>query len=220
MLELSLLEKIVIFAFPILFAVTVHEVAHGWVASKLGDPTAKSLGRLTLNPIKHIDLIGTIIVPVLLLVAGGFLFGWAKPVPVNWQNLRRPRRDMALVAAAGPFANFIMALIWALIAKISLMIALATGNQHFLLFFYMGSAGIMINILLMIFNLIPIPPLDGSRVVASYLKGKAAFYYNQIEPYGFFILLALIVSGGLFFIIGKPIDNLFKLIATIFGLPN
>ncbi len=214
---LSIPQLIAIWVLPILFAITVHEVAHGWVAYRLGDPTAKMLGRLTLNPIKHIDPIGTIVVPGVLLIIGGFIFGWAKPVPITWDNLGKPKRDMALVAAAGPIANLLMALIWALIAKIGFLIG--NGLAWLALpMVYMGQAGIIINLLLMILNLIPIPPLDGSRVVSSLLPGPLAWKYNRLEPYGFFILLGLLVTGVLAKIMGPLIFGAQAIIAGLFGM--
>lgn len=214
--SLLILQKILIWSVPILFAITVHEVAHGWVANKLGDPTAKMLGRLTLNPIKHIDLIGTIIVPLLLLMIGGFIFGWAKPVPITWQNLKNPRRDAAIVALAGPLANLLMTLLWALIVKIGLY--LTSQNVFGLLFITMGSIGITINIILLVLNLLPIPPLDGSRVVASFLPGRMAYRFNLLEPFGFFILIALIATGVLGFIMYPIIKAMTLLISSLFGL--
>jgi len=213
----TLIQKIVIWAIPILFAITVHEVAHGWVANKLGDPTAKMLGRLTLNPIKHIDPIGTLLVPAILIYFGGFIFGWAKPVPITWQNLKNPKRDMIYVAAAGPGANFVMALIWALIAKIAVMMW-QPGSSIGLAIVYMGSAGIMINLLLMVLNLIPIPPLDGGRVLSGLLPGKWSVKLDRIEPFGFLIILALLMTGVLGTIIGPVINALRLLIFTLFGL--
>lgn len=196
------LAQIVIWAIPVIFAITVHEVAHGWVASKCGDNTAKMLGRLTLNPIKHIDLLGTIILPLLMLLFSGFVFGWAKPVPVDWRNLRRPRIDMALVAVAGPLANLAMALIWCMIGYLSSM-----GNSDVSAIFYaMSKAGIMINAILMLLNILPLPPLDGSRVVSSLLSPRIAFYYNRIEPYGFWILIILLATGVLSQILMPPLQ--------------
>lgn len=211
------LQQIAIWAVPILFAITVHEVAHGWVASKFGDKTALMMGRLTLNPFKHIDLIGTIIVPALLLLFGGFIFGWAKPVPVNWQNLHHPRRDMALVAIAGPTANLLMALLWAMIAKLGLLWGvqqspIALGMA------LMGQAGIMINLVLMVLNAIPIPPLDGSRVISSLLPPRAAYQFNKLEPFGFFILLLLLATGLLSHILLPAVTYLRQLFLLIFGL--
>ncbi|MEE9571609.1 MAG: site-2 protease family protein [Candidatus Neomarinimicrobiota bacterium] len=217
MLELNFIQKVIVLALPILFAITVHEVAHGWVASKLGDKTALMMGRLTLNPLKHIDLVGTVILPLMLLFLGGFIFGWAKPVPVNPNNLKKPRRDMALVAIAGPFANIIMAFIWAGIMKLG-TILIGHGFKFALPIVLMGQAGIMINLVLMILNLIPIPPLDGSRIISALLPAKWAYKYDRIAPYGIFILLLLLVTGILHLILFPPIILLQKLIAIIFGL--
>lgn len=194
--DLTLLQKIVVYAIPIIFAITVHEVAHGFIANMRGDATAKLMGRLTLNPIKHIDLIGTIIVPILAVTLGGFIFGWAKPVPVDYRNLHNPRRDMALVAAAGPFANLIMAIIWVFIIKLGFIIK-QKGMIWGILLAYMGQIGVMINCVLLVLNLLPIPPLDGSRVVTSFLSPRHGYYYNKLEPYGFFILVGLLVIGVL-----------------------
>lgn len=217
MLELSLIQKFAIGALPVLFAITVHEVAHGWVAKRLGDSTAFMLGRLTLNPIKHIDPVGTLLVPGLMLLFGGFLFGWAKPVPVNWNNLRQPRRDMALVAIAGPTANLIMALLWAGLMKVSLILPLSLSfiAQPLLL---MGVVGIKINLILMILNLLPLPPLDGSRVISSLLPDKLSWRYEQIEKYGLFILIALLVTGALGQLIGPPMYALQTLLYYMVGL--
>ncbi len=215
--QLSLIQKFAIWVLPVLFAITVHEVAHGWVASKLGDKTALMMGRLTLNPIKHIDILGTIIVPMVLFILGGFIFGWAKPVPVTWVNLKKPKRDMALVALAGPIANLLMALMWAGIARLGLYI----GQEHWpgaLAIYMMGLAGILINIVLMIVNLIPIPPLDGGRVLSGLLPGPWSAKLDRIEPYGFFILLGLIAVGILWRVIGPPIAIVQTLIMHAFGL--
>lgn len=210
---LNTVQKIVIWAIPVIFAITVHEVAHGYVANRLGDSTAKMLGRITLNPIKHIDLIGTIVIPGLLLLMGSqFIFGWAKPVPVNWSLLRNPRRDMALVALAGPLSNLGMGLIWAILAKVGTLVT----PLHFLL--YMGVAGILINLILMILNLIPFPPLDGSRIVSSFLSPKAMQKYNLIEPYGFIVLIVLLVTGILGSILLIPFEFLFNVFLDLFGL--
>jgi Zn-dependent protease len=196
MAEFTLIQKIIIYAIPIVFAITVHEAAHGWMASKLGDQTARLMGRLTLNPIKHIDPVGTIAVPLLMLMFTPFLLGWAKPVPVDWRNLRRPRQDMAWVAVAGPAANLVMLVFWMLLAK--LITSTDLGNQQFALpFMAMAMAGILINIVLMVLNLIPIPPLDGSRVVSSLLPPRASIQYNRLEPYGLIIVLVLLVTGVL-----------------------
>ena len=194
----SVMQTLSVAAIPLLFAITIHEVAHGYVANKLGDRTALMLGRITLNPIKHIDPLGTIIVPLITLVLGGVIFGWAKPVPVTWQNLRDPRRDMAIVALAGPATNFLMALGWALIIKIMILIHLNVFslNNNVLEFLYlMCSIGVWINCIFMILNLIPIPPLDGSRVVSSLLPRHLAYHYDKLEPYGIFIIIGLLVTG-------------------------
>lgn len=219
MQTLTIIQKIAVWVIPMLFAITVHEVAHGWVADKLGDPTAKMLGRLTLNPIKHIDLFGTIIMPLGLLLLSGFrfAFGFAKPVPVTWQNLKNPRRDMALVALAGPAANLLMALLWALFAKAGMMMN-PQANTFALVLVLMGQAGIVINLLLMIFNLIPIPPLDGSRVLSAFLPPKASYYLDRIEPYGIIVMLVLLVSGALQFFVFPLVMIGLRLIANLFGL--
>jgi len=216
--EFSLVQKIIIWAIPVLFAITVHEVAHGWVALKLGDRTAQMLGRLTLNPFKHIDPIGTVLVPGLLLLLGGFVFGWAKPVPVSYQNLRQPKRDMAWVAAAGPAANFIMAVIWAIVAKLGLMLIHADISLGQPMMF-MGVAGVLINTMLMMLNLLPIPPLDGSRVLSSWLPGPVAYKFSRIEPYGFFILLGLLYFGILSLILWPLVSAMLNLLVMVFGLP-
>ncbi len=210
----TLIQKIAVWALPILFAITVHEVAHGWVANKLGDPTAKMSGRLTLNPIKHIDPLGTIAIPLILMWLGGFIFGWAKPVPVNWQNLKRPRRDIALVAIAGPGANLVMTFIWAGVLKLGLVLHPA-GYNFAALLVYMGQAGVLINIVLMVLNLLPIPPLDGSRVLSSFVSPRAARVLAELEIYGFLILVLLLATGILGKIIGPPIFGLYRLIIQL-----
>ncbi len=217
MLGLSLPQTIAVSILPLLFAIVIHEVAHGWAAYKLGDPTAKMLGRLTLNPIKHIDPIGTILVPGMLLLLGGFIFGWAKPVPVTWQNLKKPRRDMALVAFAGPAANFLMAIFWGLMVKLGMML----GNDMSWLgtpLTLMGIVGITFNLILMVLNLLPILPLDGGRIVESLLPRTLSSKFSRLEPYGFFILLALIISGYLSVILGGPIQLFEQLIFTLLNL--
>ena len=178
----------------VLFAITFHELAHGWMARRLGDPTAEMLGRLTLNPIKHVDPIGTVLVPTVLLLAGGFIFGWAKPVPVTWENLKNPKRDMALVAIAGPAANLLMIIFWAALVKLAVILA---GPLDWVAqpLAYMGGAGVVINSILMILNLFPLPPLDGSRVLSAMLPGPMAWQLSRIEPYGLIILLVLLISG-------------------------
>ncbi len=179
---------------PLLFAVTVHETAHGWMASKLGDNTARMMGRLTLNPIAHIDLMGTIVVPIVTFLLTGFIFGWAKPVPVNWKHLHHLRRDMALVALAGPGANLLMGILWAFTIKVGVM--LWDSSQWIALpLIYMGAAGVLINVILMMLNLLPIVPLDGGRVVTALLPPKLAVAYSRLEPYGLFIIIGLLATG-------------------------
>lgn len=215
--DLTLIQTLVVAVLPVIFAITVHEVAHGWMARQLGDPTAMMLGRLTLNPIKHIDPIGTIVVPGVLLATGGFLFGWAKPVPVTWENLRHPRRDMALVAAAGPISNLLMALFWALVVKFALILGPSAGWWSMPLA-WMGMVGISINLMLAVLNLLPILPLDGGRILASLLPGPLSWKYSRMEPYGLVILIVLLVSGILGKILGPLTGALEKLIFVTFGL--
>jgi len=202
--ELTLLQRIVVWILPVVFAITVHEVAHGWVAKKYGDNTASVLGRLTLNPIKHIDLFGTIIIPGLLLLSGtGFIFGWAKPVPVDARNFKNPRRDMAIVALAGPVANLLMAIGWALIGRLGVTIGAQTEAISLPLI-YTGIAGISINLVLALINLLPIPPLDGSRILTGILPSYWAWQYNRLERFGFIILLVLLYTNVLGSILAYP----------------
>ncbi|MGE3920121.1 MAG: site-2 protease family protein [Gammaproteobacteria bacterium] len=211
------LQRFLIWALPLLFAITIHEVAHGWVALKFGDRTAQMLGRLTLNPLKHIDLIGTVIVPAMLFFLGGFIFGWAKPVPITWENLKNQKRDMALVSLAGPIANLLMAIIWAFVAKLGEFL-LPESYSFGLALSYMGQAGIIINMMLMILNLLPIPPLDGSRVVSSLLPGRLAYKYNLLAPFGIFILLGLIFLGVLSRIIAPLLYLSYGFFINVFHL--
>lgn len=212
----SLIQTIAVFALPVLFAITLHEAAHGYVARMFGDKTAWLAGRITLNPIKHVDLVGTIIVPLAILAAAkllgspGLLFGWAKPVPVNFSNLRRPKRDMIWVAAAGPGSNLVMAILWAIFLTIQSHVGL---DEQF--FQSMALAGVQVNLVLMALNLLPVPPLDGGRIVTGILPNKLAYRFAQIEPFGLIILVVLLVTGTLgFFIrpfleIGAAIVGLF-----------
>lgn len=191
------LRDLSVAAIPVLFAITVHEVAHGWVARRCGDPTALMAGRLTLNPIKHIDPLGTVAVPLIMLwLPGGFLFGWAKPVPVAFGNLNNPRRDMILVAAAGPGVNLLMAVGWTLLAALVAGIPGGLGPASEWVLLNCGW-GISINIVLAVLNMLPIPPLDGGRVLAGLLPPKSAGFLDGIEPYGLLIVVALLVTGVL-----------------------
>jgi len=202
--ELSIIQKIVILAPPLIFAIVLHEVAHGWVADKLGDNTARSMGRLTLNPISHIDLFGTIIMPLLLFVItnGKMVFGYAKPVPINPYNFKNPKRDMAFSSLAGPGVNLIMAVTFSFLLRIAMpplesLLPKASWDWFALPITLMLGYGVVINIVLAVLNMIPIPPLDGSRVVYWLLPDKPAAVYYRLEPYGTLILMALIMFGAL-----------------------
>jgi Zn-dependent protease len=190
------LQLLAVIALPVLFAITVHEAAHGWVASRFGDQTARMLGRVTFNPLKHIDPVGTVVVPLATFLLTGFLFGWARPVPVNSRNLRHPRRDMALVALAGPGANLLMAVLWGLAIHVGL--ALWEVSQWVALpLVYMGAAGVLVNVLLMVLNLFPLLPLDGGRVLSALLPPRLSAKLARLEPFGLILLLALLVTGVL-----------------------
>lgn len=218
MMELTLIQKIAIWALPILFAISLHEVAHGFAASWFGDHTARLAGRLSLNPLKHIDLVGTIIVPVLMLLTTNFIFGWAKPVPVDYRNMGNPRRDMAFVALAGPIANLLMAIAWGGIARLGMYFENMGNEQIGLPLLYMGGAGIMINIVLAVLNLIPIPPLDGGRILSSILPPRSAYYLSMVEPYSFFVLVLLLVSGIITRIMAPFVFLLIHLVSFLTGL--
>lgn len=213
MQDLNPIQMLIILAPPLLLAITLHEVAHGWVALRCGDPTAKSLGRLSLNPLRHVDPVGTVLIPALLALVGGFIFGWAKPVPVNYLRLRQPKRDMALVALAGPLSNFIMALGWGLIMVLGFHLHphLAWLGEPLLL---MGGAGINVNVMLGVLNLAPIPPLDGSRVLVGVLPNAFGALMARLEPYGLIILIAL-MALGMFNILMPVINSIRHFILTI-----
>ncbi len=213
--ELTTIHIIAIAALPVLLAIILHEIAHGWTAKQLGDDTASRLGRLTLNPLKHIDVVGTIIVPLVLILSAGMAIGWAKPVPINWSKLHHPKRDIALVAIAGPFSNLLMALFWGLALKI---ISTSTAGAMTESLLYMAQIGIFINVLLMIFNLLPIPPLDGGRIAVSLLPPALARPLNAIEPFGFFIIVGLMLSGVLWFILEPLKQSVYQFISIIIGL--
>jgi Zn-dependent protease len=189
-------QTLAIYALPVLFAITLHEAAHGYVARHFGDMTAHAQGRISLNPLRHIDLLGTIIVPLVILYLSGykFLFGWAKPVPVNYSALRRPRPHMAWVAAAGPGANLAMALAWALLLKVAVLLP-ASRSAEFLAL--MAQAGILVNLVFMFLNLLPILPLDGGRILASLLPSRAAWQYAKLEPFGLPLLVILLLTNVL-----------------------
>jgi len=215
--DLSLLQKISIWIIPVLFAITGHEVAHGWVASKLGDPTAKMLGRLSLNPLRHIDPVGTLLIPGLMLAFSPFVFGWAKPVPVTWQNLKRPKTDMIFVALAGPGANVLMALFWVLVMRVGVGIY-DSEDWMAIYLIYTGIAGITINLILMVVNLLPIPPLDGGRVLVGLLPGPLAWKVSRIEPWGFFILIGLMVTGALGYLLTPVLSFLVSGFSRLGGI--
>ncbi|MDC8444662.1 MAG: site-2 protease family protein [Nitrosomonas sp.] len=217
----SIIQGIAIYALPVILAITMHEAAHGYVARHFGDFTAFNAGRISLNPARHIDPVGTILVPAALFIiskmtmGAGFLFGWAKPVPVNFSNLRHPKQDMLWVAAAGPGANLLMAFFWALLIKLAMILPITEYTKPVIL---MGIAGIEINVILMVLNLLPLPPLDGGRMAVSLLPHRIAYPFSRIEPYGFMILLVLLISGVLGVIVW-PMINLIKLmIVSFFGL--
>ena len=188
----NLIQTVLIYALPVLFAITVHEAAHGYVARHYGDPTAARMGRVTLNPFKHIDLVGTILMPLMLYFAtsGAFLFGYAKPVPVDFGALRNPKRDMVWVALAGPASNFAQAIAWALF----MLVLVASGVEE-RFFLEMARAGVLVNLVMWAFNLFPLPPLDGGRILVGLLPWKQAHFVSRIEPWGFFIVLGLVLTG-------------------------
>ena len=218
-MELNLVQVIAIYALPVIFAITLHEAAHGYVAKYFGDMTAYMEGRVSLNPLRHIDPFGTVALPLILLgltklVGGGIIFGWAKPVPVNFANLRHPKRDMLWVAAAGPLSNFVMAFIWALLVKIGLSLP---ENYFALPLALMGAAGVFFNIIIMVLNLVPLPPLDGGRILVSLLPRRVAWRVARIEPYGFLILILLLFTGVLGTMLWPAIGALMALVAALFG---
>ena len=219
-MELSLIQKIAVFAIPVIFAITLHEAAHGYAARRFGDRTAEMLGRISVNPLRHIDPVGTVLVPLVILLlsklagGGGILFGWAKPVPVNFGNLRRPKQDMLWVAAAGPAANLAMALFWTVMIKLALYLPDTLRIPLML----MGAAGVFINAVLMSLNLIPLPPLDGGRIAVSLLPHRLAYYLARIEPYGIFILLGLLFLGVLGIFMWPLIHALISLCALLIAV--
>jgi Zn-dependent protease len=217
----NLVQTIAIYALPVLFAITLHEAAHGYVARHFGDMTAYAQGRISLNPLRHIDPVGTIIVPIAILVTAtlaggaGYLFGWAKPVPVNYSALKRPKQNMMWVAAAGPAANLAMALAWALLLKLADMMAQSHASVLLRQIFV---AGIQVNVVLMVLNLLPILPLDGGRILASLLPHRVAWKYSRLEPWGFPILLLLMFSGYLAVLLRPVVAASYLVIGTMFRL--
>ena len=207
-------QSLLIYIIPLLFAITLHEAAHGWVASKLGDHTARMMGRVTLDPTKHIDPIGTIAIPLVLLISSsGFIFGWAKPVPINFNALRSGKSGMIWVALAGPGANLLMAIGWLFVMIIAI-------NMNIPVLIEMGRVGILVNCVLAVFNLLPIPPLDGSRVISALLPNRLSYQYNQLEQYGLYILLGLMFLGGFNYLVRPSVELLlswFQYVLVILG---
>ncbi len=216
-MELSVVQKIAVFTLPVLFAITLHEAAHGYVARYFGDMTAYAAGRISLNPLRHIDPLGTIVLPLLTLLLTPFMFGWAKPVPVNFGNLRHPKRDMLWVAAAGPFSNLLMALGWGFLLRISLGLAADNPAQDWLT--AVSEAGVFVNVIFFALNLFPIPPLDGGRIMVSLLPHRLAYRFAAIERYGFLILLALLFTGILGTLLSPLISITLSVIAAVCGIP-
>jgi Zn-dependent protease len=214
-MELTLVQQIAVYALPVIFAITLHEAAHGYAAKHFGDSTAYMLGRVSLNPLRHIDPVGTVLVPLVTLALGGILFGWAKPVPVNFNRLRRPKQDMLWVAAAGPAANLFMMFIWAGVMRLGMSMP---ESSLMLPMALMGKAGITINAVLMVLNLLPLPPLDGGRIAVSLLPHKLAWKFAQIERWGFPILLLLLFTGILGAVMNPLVIFAARTIETIFGL--
>ena len=221
-MELNIIQVIAIYAIPVIFAITLHEAAHGYVAKYFGDMTAYSQGRVSLNPIRHIDPVGTVILPLVLLavskfIGGGFIFGWAKPVPVNFGNLRHPKRDMLWVAAAGPAANLVMAIFWVLMLKLSSTDAV--GSLPFAMpLALMGAAGVLVNAIFMVLNLLPIPPLDGGRIMTSLLPHRLAYQFSRIEPYGFIIILVLLFTHVLDYVMWPLIAITLQIVTGLFDV--
>ena len=209
------IQTVAIGAIPVLFAITLHEAAHGYVARHFGDMTADKAGRITLNPLHHIDPVGTILLPLLTFALGGILFGWAKPVPVNFAALRNPKKDMLWVAIAGPASNLAMALGWTFLYKVGLMFPESYFADPLL---GMAKIGMEINVVLMVLNLLPLPPLDGGRVAVSLLPHRQAFQLARIEPYGMFILIFLAVTSVLSLILTPPIRFIFRILLSLFGI--
>ncbi len=216
-MELSIVQKISVFALPVLLAITLHEAAHAFVARYFGDMTAYAAGRVSVNPLRHIDLVGTIVVPLISLLIADIFFGWAKPVPVNFANLRNPKKNMLWVAAAGPLANLVMALGWACMFKVG--VALAPGSSATWLVL-VGACGIFVNVVLMVLNLLPLPPLDGGRIAVSLLPHHLAWKFAKIERFGFPILIVLLLTGVLGMILSPLIRFSVAGFGTLFGFQS
>ncbi|MEW5944080.1 MAG: site-2 protease family protein [Pseudomonadota bacterium] len=214
-MEFTIVQKIAIYALPVIFAITLHEAAHGYVAKHFGDMTAYAQGRVSLNPMRHIDPVGTILIPLLTMFLGGILFGWAKPVPVNFANLRNPKKDMLWVALAGPASNLAMALFWAFTIKLAMLLP---DSAFSLPLGLMGQAGVAINAALMVLNLLPLPPLDGGRVAVSLLPHRLAWRFAQLEHYGMIILVVLLFTGVLGRIMWPFINATIALVTFLFGI--
>jgi Zn-dependent protease len=214
----ELIRLLAVAAIPGLFAITLHEVSHVWVAKQLGDPTAYMLGRLSVNPLKHVDPIGTVLVPIgmLLFAPAGMLFGWAKPVPVAAENLRNRKRDMAIVALAGPISNLLMAIFWALLTNVMLRFSEAGAFADWVL--GMCIFGMRFNIVLAVVNLIPVPPLDGGRVLVGILPRKLSDLVERVEPFGLIIVILLLVSGVLSSVVERPANSLLAIYHSVAGL--
>jgi Zn-dependent protease len=212
---MNAIQTLAISALPVIFAITLHEAAHGYAARHFGDPTAWQAGRISANPLRHIELFGTILVPALLYWStnGAFLFGWAKPVPVDFTRLRHPKKDMFWVAAAGPAANLAMSFAWGVVAK---MAEMAPSNNYSLPLRLMADVGMNINVVLMVLNLLPIPPLDGGRIAVSLMPPRAAWSLAKLEPWGFPIVLLLLFSGTLSLILNPVIGLVRLLLANLF----
>ncbi len=213
----NLIQLIALYAIPAIFAITLHEAAHGYAARHFGDPTAYQAGRISLNPVRHIDPIGTLLIPAVVLFASGgkFAFGWAKPVPVNFSRLRNPKRDMLWVAAAGPGANLFMAVLWALLFKIVVMMPINYFSEPAL---RMAEGGIIINLVLMVLNLFPLPPLDGGRIAVSLLPHRLAYQFARVEPYGMVILMVLLFTGVLGAVMLPVVGSAWLVLKFIFGI--
>lgn len=213
---MTIVQQLAVAVIPVLFAITLHEVAHGWVARQFGDRTAEMLGRLTINPLKHVDPVGTVLVPAVMLLLGGFIFGWAKPVPIGVRNLRNPRRDMIFVAAAGPVSNVLMAIGWAVLARLVLAFDLGGGAGQY--FMAMAQVGVFVNVILAVFNMLPLPPLDGGRVLTGLLPPAQGAALARIEPWGLPIILLLLVTGVLWRLLQPLMTALSNAVFSIVGL--